>query len=46
MIVSEYGIPRIEQIIIPEAKLKMNLETATLSMSTYITYINRYEPVS
>lgn len=39
---SDLGIPRIEQIIIPEMKLKMSLETCTLSMSTCITNIEWY----
>ena len=39
---SDLGIPRIEQIIIPEMQLKMDLETCTLNMSTCITYIEWY----
>ena len=36
------GIPRIEQIIIPEHTLTMSLATCTTSMSTYITSLQSY----
>lgn len=39
---SDYRIPRVEQIIIPENTLKMTLATCTASMSTCITSIDRF----